>query len=73
MELGPNYISVIFTGWTDKTWGKPEFRTQMPYLEPGVGAMIASKGESAVAMDVFRKNRCGAGLSSSPAKFRNWL
>ena len=53
VALGPDRIPVIHTGWTDKTWGKPEFWTQMPYLEPGVGALMASKGVPALAMDVF--------------------
>ena len=30
VELGPNRIPVIHTGFTEKTWGKPEFWTQMP-------------------------------------------
>ena len=33
VELGPNRIPIIHTGFTEKTWGKPEFWTQMPYLE----------------------------------------
>jgi kynurenine formamidase len=37
VQLGPDRIPMIHTGWTDKTWGKPEFWSQMPYLEPGVG------------------------------------
>ena len=53
VELGPNRIPVIHTGFTEKTWGKPEFWTQMPYLEAGVGALLASKAVPAVAMDVF--------------------
>ena len=43
VELGPNRIAVIHTGWTDQK-GKPEFWSQMPYLELGVGALMASKG-----------------------------
>jgi len=53
VELGPNRIPIIHTGFTEKTWGKPEFWTQMPYLEAGVGALMASKGVPAVALDVF--------------------
>jgi kynurenine formamidase len=53
VELGPNLIPVINTGWTEKTWGKPEFWEQMPYLEAGVGEYFAKKSVSAVAMDVF--------------------
>jgi kynurenine formamidase len=59
VELGPNRIPIIHTGFTEKTWGKPEFWTQMPYLEAGVGALMAGKGVPAVAMDVFRKSRFG--------------
>src|SRR5215510_7642931 len=43
VALGPDRIPVIHTGWTEKAWGKTEFWTQMPYLEPGVGAYLASK------------------------------
>jgi hypothetical protein len=53
VELGPNRIPIIHTGFTEKTWGSPEFWTQMPYLEAGVGALMASKGAPAVALDVF--------------------
>ena len=52
-EFGPNRIPIIHTGFTEKTWGKPEFWTQMPYLEAGVGALMASKGVPALALDVF--------------------
>src|SRR5437764_75980 len=34
-KLEPDRIPVINTGWTEKMWGKPEFWTQMPYLEAG--------------------------------------
>jgi arylformamidase len=71
VELGPNRIPVIHTGWTDKTWGKPEFWTQMPYLEPGVGAMLASKGVSAVAMDVFPEKPLWRGVKLEPGEV--WL
>jgi kynurenine formamidase len=53
VELGPDRIPIIHTGFTENTWGKPEFWTQMPYLEAGVGALMASKGVPAVALDVF--------------------
>ena len=53
IEFGPNIIPVINTGWTEKMWGKPGFWEQMPYLEAGVGELMAKKGVTAVAMDVF--------------------
>jgi len=66
VEFGPNRIPVIHTGWTDKTWGKPEFWTQMPYLEPGVGALMASKGVPALAMDVFPEKPLWRGVKLEP-------
>jgi arylformamidase len=60
--LGPDRIPVIQTGWTDKMWGKPEFWAQMPYLEAGVGALMASKGVPAVALDVFPEKTLWRGV-----------
>jgi len=71
VELGPDRIPVIHTGWTDKTWGKPEFWTQMPYLEPGVGAMMASKGVPALAMDIFPEKALWRGIKLEPGEV--WL
>jgi arylformamidase len=66
VALGPDRIPIIHTGWTDKTWGKPEFWTQMPYLEPGVGALMASKGVPALAMDVFPEKPLWRGVKLEP-------
>ena len=68
VELGPNRIPVIHTGFTEKTWGKPEFWTQMPYLEAGVGALMASKGVPAVAMDVFPEKPLWRGVKLNPGE-----
>jgi arylformamidase len=66
--IGPDRIPVINTGWTEKMWGKPEFWTQMPYLEAGVGALMASKGVSAVAMDVFPEKPLWRGVKLDPGE-----
>jgi kynurenine formamidase len=68
VELGPNRIPVIHTGFTEKMWGKPEFWTQMPYLEAGVGALIASKGVPALAMDVFPEKPLWRGVKLAPGE-----
>jgi arylformamidase len=68
VQLGSNRIPVIHTGWTDKMWGKPEFWTQMPYLEPGVGALMASKGVPALAMDVFPEKPLWRGVKVEPGE-----
>jgi arylformamidase len=70
-QLGPNRIPVINTGWTEKTWGKPEFWQQMPYLEPGVGEFLVSKGVPAVAMDVFPEKALWRGVKLDPGE--NWV
>ena len=66
--LGPDRIPVIHTGWTEKMWGKPEFWSQMPYLEPGVGAYMASKGVPALAMDVFPEKPLWRGVKIEPGE-----
>ena len=68
VALGPDRIPVVHTGWTDKTWGKPEFWSQMPYLEPGVGALMASKGVPALAMDVFPEKPLWRGVKVEPGE-----
>ena len=68
VEFGPDRIPVIHTGWTEKMWGKPEFWAQMPYLEPGVGELMAKKGVSAVAMDVFPEKALWSGVKLDPGE-----
>jgi arylformamidase len=68
VEFGPNRIPVINTGWTEKMWGKPEFWTKMPYLEAGVGELMAKKGVTAVAMDVFPEKPLWRGVKLDPGE-----
>jgi arylformamidase len=68
VELGPNRIPVINTGWTETMWGKPEFWTQMPYLEAGVGELMAKKGVPAVAIDVFPEKALWRGVKLDPGE-----
>jgi kynurenine formamidase len=68
VALGPDRIPVIHTGWTDKMWGKPEFWSQMPYLEPGVGELMASKGVPALGMDVFPEKPLWRGIKVEPGE-----
>ena len=68
VELSPNRIPVINTGWTETMWGKPEFWTQMPYLEAGVGELLASKGVPAVAIDVFPEKALWRGVKLDPGE-----
>ncbi len=68
VELGPNLIPVINTGWTEKMWGKPGFWEQMPYLEAGVGELMAKKGVAALAMDVFPEKALWRGVKLDPGE-----
>jgi kynurenine formamidase len=68
VELGTNLIPVINTGWTEKMWGKPAFWEQMPYLEPGVGELMAKKNVPAVAMDVFPEKAIWRGVKLDPGE-----
>jgi kynurenine formamidase len=68
VELGPDRIPVINTGWTEKMWGKPGFWEQMPYLEAGVGALMAQKGVPALAIDVFPEKTLWRGVKLDPGE-----
>jgi kynurenine formamidase len=68
VDFGPDVIPVINTSWTEKTWGKPEFWAQMPYLEPGVGELMAKKNVPAVAMDVFPEKAIWRGIKLDPGE-----
>jgi arylformamidase len=71
VQLGPNRIPVINTGWTEKMWGKPEFWEQMPYLDRGVGDFMVSKGVPALAMDIFPEKAIWRGVKLDPGE--NWV
>jgi arylformamidase len=68
VEFGPSLIPVINTGWTEKMWGKPGFWEQMPYLEAGVGELMAKKNVPAVAMDVFPEKAIWRGVKLDPGE-----
>ena len=68
VEFGPDLIPVINTGWTEKMWGKPAFWAEMPYLEPGVGELMAKKDVPAVAMDVFPEKAIWRGVKLDPGE-----
>ena len=71
VQLGPNRIPVINTGWTEKMWRKPGFWEQMPYLEPGVGEFMVGKGVPALAMDIFPEKAIWRGVKLDPGE--NWV
>jgi arylformamidase len=68
VEFGPNLIPILNTGWTETTWGKPEFWDQMPYLEPGVGDLMVKKAVSAVGMDIFPEKALWRGVKLDPGE-----
>src|SRR5215813_4892301 len=68
VDFGPDVIPVINTGWTEKTWGKPEFWEQMPYLEPGVGELWRRKTCPRWRWMSFRKRQSGGASNSIQAK-----
>ena len=68
VALGPDRIPIIHTGWTEKMWGRAEFWSQVPYLEPGVGELMAQKGVPALAMDVFPEKPMWRGVKPAPGE-----
>jgi kynurenine formamidase len=68
VEIRPNTIVMINTGWTDRMWGKPGFWEQMPYLERGVAEYVATKGAAGLAIDVFPEKPLWRGVKLDPGE-----
>jgi arylformamidase len=68
VEIRPNTIVMINTGWTDRMWGKPGFWEQMPYLERGVAEYVANKGAAGLAIDVFPEKPLWRGVKLDPGE-----
>ena len=68
VEIRPDTIVMINTGWTDKMWGKPGFWEQMPYLERGVAEYVANKGAAGLAIDLFPEKPLWRGVKLDPGE-----
>jgi len=68
VEIRPDTIVMINTGWTDRMWRKPGFWEQMPYLERGVAEYVASKGAAGLAIDVFPEKPLWRGVKLDPGE-----
>ena len=68
VEIRPDTIVMINTGWTDRMWGKPGFWEQMPYLERGVTEHLAQKKVAGVAIDVFPEKPLWRGVKLDPGE-----
>jgi arylformamidase len=68
VEIRPNTIVMINTGWTDRMWGKPGFWEQMPYLERGVAEYLTKKGAAGLAIDVFPEKPLWRGVKLDPGE-----
>jgi kynurenine formamidase len=68
VEIPPNTIVMINTGWTDRMWRKPGFWEQMPYLERGVAEYVANKGAAGLAIDVFPEKPLWRGVKLEPGE-----
>jgi kynurenine formamidase len=68
VEIRPDTIVMINTGWTDRMWGKPGFWEQMPYLERGVAEYVTNKGAAGLAIDVFPEKPLWRGVKLDPGE-----
>lgn len=53
--IGPGDIAVLYTGWSDRTFGKDEFFTQSPYLTPEGARWLADRKVKAVGFDFVQE------------------
>jgi len=55
-RIQPRDIVLLWTGWTDRMWGKfPEFFTQSPYLDIEAARWLAARGIKALGFDFFEE------------------
>lgn len=62
VEIGPDAIPVLHTGWTDKAWGTDRFWNDMIWLDTSVGDLMVERGVSAVAIDCFPESPFWLGI-----------
>jgi len=53
VDFDETVIPIIHTGWTEKTWGTPEFWNNTVYMHKDAAELIAERKVSAVAIDFF--------------------
>ena len=53
VEFDETVIPILHTGWTEKTWGTPEFWDNTVYMHKDAAELIAERNVSAVAIDFF--------------------
>ena len=53
VEIDGSVIPILYSGWTEKKWGTPEFWDNTVYMHKDAAELVASKGVTAVAIDFF--------------------
>ncbi len=53
VDIDESVIPVLYTGWTDRTWGSPAFWGNSMWLHKDAGDLLAARNVSAVALDFF--------------------
>jgi kynurenine formamidase len=51
VEVSEGDIVLIRTDWSDRMWGKPEFFTDSPWLDPEAAAWLVGFGPKAIGFD----------------------
>ena len=53
VDFDETVIPILHTGWTEKTWGTPEFWDETVYMHRDAAELLVERGVSAVAIDFF--------------------
>jgi arylformamidase len=53
VDFDDSVIPILHTGWTEKTWGTPEFWDNTVYMHRDTAELVAERNVSAVAIDFF--------------------
>lgn len=53
-QIKPGMIVLIYTGWSDKMFGKPEYWSDSPYLADDAAQWLVDKGAKMAGYDFFQ-------------------
>ena len=71
VEIDGSVIPVLYTGWTERTWGTDEFWGNSIFLDTTAAEYIVEKGCKALALDCFPEAPFWLGIEADKPPGRN--
>lgn len=71
VDINPDVIPILYTGWTERAWGTDEFWGESIYLDTSAAALLVEKGVKAMALDCFPEAPFWLGIEADEPPGRN--